>query len=365
MTPDDENPTTPEDLEATEFPPVEFPPVELEAPPAVAPTTGQVKTSVGGAGTSLSPVTASVPPAMVPVPAGPSGVRPFHARHRLPLIVAGAAVLIIIAGLAVLFTRGGDPNSDQAEAVLAPAAAQAKQVLDRGAGAATIDQVAETGQAASAALNSVAQAGTQVSTIQPASARSAADQALEAERTLLERLAALKDTRLTKQSLDLWTNTIRGQIVAAQDQLGVAATALKAVKLSRPELAVIAPTDIAPTLNNLDRVIAASRQRVAHRTKAPRGVLATVTRTCGSSGAGDCFLSLRTQPNSTSPEIGRVYEGHTIRVVCQIHGENAHSSALGASTPIWSRDAEGDYMSNAYLTGGGLNPYRITLPACR
>jgi hypothetical protein len=158
---------------------------------------------------------------------------------------------------------------------------------------------------------------------------------------------------------------IRNQVVTAQAQLGAAAATLQALNLSQPGLAIVTPGDIDPTVTNINRLMSTTQQRLAKQSHARRGVLATVHRTCGSNGLGDCYLSLRRAPNSASPEVHRINEGDKIRVVCQVTGENAHSTALGGWTTVWSRDARGRYMSNAYLEAPRLDPYRLTLPTCR
>jgi hypothetical protein len=95
------------------------------------------------------------------------------------------------------------------------------------------------------------------------------------------------------------------------------------------------------------------------------GVLASVGGTCGKNGTGgDCFLSLRSGPSSKTAEKGRLDNGAQVRVICQLHGESAHSSALGGSSDVWARTKDGLYVANAYLRGDGLDPYSITLPAC-
>jgi hypothetical protein len=93
-------------------------------------------------------------------------------------------------------------------------------------------------------------------------------------------------------------------------------------------------------------------------------VEAQVTRTCGASGNGDCYLSLRAAPRSTSRELGRRDEGSGIVVVCQVQGQAVTSSALGATSDLWSRTEDGAYVASAYLQAPGLDPFRQTLPPC-
>ena len=91
---------------------------------------------------------------------------------------------------------------------------------------------------------------------------------------------------------------------------------------------------------------------------------ATVTGTCASSGYGDCFVSLRTGPYASDTEVDRLYEHDQVRVVCQVHGENATSSVLGTSSNVWTRDNHRHYMANVYLRGHGIDPLRLTLRRC-
>jgi len=91
---------------------------------------------------------------------------------------------------------------------------------------------------------------------------------------------------------------------------------------------------------------------------------AQVARTCGASGRGDCFLSLRSSPSSTAKEVRRLSDGAAITIVCQVHGEGVKSSILGRSTDIWSATSDGSFMSSAFLVGPKLDPFSITTPQC-
>jgi hypothetical protein len=95
-----------------------------------------------------------------------------------------------------------------------------------------------------------------------------------------------------------------------------------------------------------------------------RGILATVARTCGADGTSDCFVSLRIAPTGGSRKRRQLDEGAKVRVVCQLHGENAHSSVLRGSSDVWARTPGGSYLANVYLDAKGLDPFRITLPVC-
>jgi hypothetical protein len=93
-------------------------------------------------------------------------------------------------------------------------------------------------------------------------------------------------------------------------------------------------------------------------------VRATVKRTCGLNGAGDCHLSVRSRPSSSGRELARLNEGDALRLACQVNGESVHSSVLGASSTVWSRTASGGYVANVYVAGPSLDPLRITLRRC-
>jgi hypothetical protein len=98
---------------------------------------------------------------------------------------------------------------------------------------------------------------------------------------------------------------------------------------------------------------------------APRSVRATVARTCGRNGVGgDCQLSVRARPAAGAAELRRLDEGDALRLSCQVRGDAVHSSALGASTTVWSRTTSGGYVSNAYVTGPRIKAQAITLRRC-
>lgn len=89
---------------------------------------------------------------------------------------------------------------------------------------------------------------------------------------------------------------------------------------------------------------------------------ATVVRSCGSSGRGDCFVSVRSGPTSSAPELSRLYEGTTTEVLCTVYGSSATSSILGRSTDVWAKDPAGRYMSMAFLDVLGWDLYTTTVP---
>jgi hypothetical protein len=122
----------------------------------------------------------------------------------------------------------------------------------------------------------------------------------------------------------------------------------------------------APTLTTATPTPTATATATATPTAraTPAAVKATVKRTCGRNGAGDCHLSVRAQPTSSARELDRLNEGDALRLSCQLHGEAVHSSVLGASSTVWSKTASGGYVANVYVAGKGLDPRRITLRRC-
>lgn len=94
----------------------------------------------------------------------------------------------------------------------------------------------------------------------------------------------------------------------------------------------------------------------------PAPLEARVARTCGASGRGDCFLSVRAAPTKESAEVGRYDEGAMVAVVCQVQGATVHSSLLGVPTTVWVRDLAGAYMTAAFLDVAGWDPTTITVP---
>ncbi len=91
-------------------------------------------------------------------------------------------------------------------------------------------------------------------------------------------------------------------------------------------------------------------------------VQARVVRTCGASGRGDCFLSVREGPSLGAREISRLIEGVQLQVVCQVIGDVVSSSALGTPTSVWSRRPDGSYVSSAYVEAAGFDPLSISKP---
>ncbi|MEL4504811.1 hypothetical protein AAEX63_08235 [Luteococcus sp. H138] len=86
---------------------------------------------------------------------------------------------------------------------------------------------------------------------------------------------------------------------------------------------------------------------------------AGVRGTCGANGKGDCYISLRAQPSSTSAELGRVPEGGHVSIVCQVYGSTVKSSVYGSSN-VWTRTLEGAYVANIFLEADGLSQTEVT-----
>lgn len=89
---------------------------------------------------------------------------------------------------------------------------------------------------------------------------------------------------------------------------------------------------------------------------------ATVRRTCGSAGTGDCYVTLRQGPSSSTQQLGRRDEGNVLDVVCQVSGESVRSSILGSPTSVWIRGADGSYASGAFIDVAGWDPFTISEP---
>jgi curved DNA-binding protein CbpA len=115
------------------------------------------------------------------------------------------------------------------------------------------------------------------------------------------------------------------------------------------------PTTTEPTTPSTDTVVTAPPP-------SQPAIEARVSRSCGASGSGDCFLSVRTAATSNSPELRRLFEGETTTVVCQVTGESVRSSVLGVPTSVWVRDSSGNYMSAAFLDAPGLDPFTVSIP---
>ena len=90
-------------------------------------------------------------------------------------------------------------------------------------------------------------------------------------------------------------------------------------------------------------------------------VFGTVARTCGATGRGDCFVSVRTAPNGTSPEVRRILEGQGLAATCQVAGESVSSSVIGRSS-AWTRLTDGTYVASVYVNAPGFDPLSVSVP---
>lgn len=146
-------------------------------------------------------------------------------------------------------------------------------------------------------------------------------------------------------------------------------TATDPVNLSSnhaPELRTSSSTTLDPTTPTT----ATSTTRPPTTTAAPTTTLpplpafrsGVVSRTCGRSGNGDCFLSVRSAPNSDGPEVYRLDEGSAIDVTCQTYGERVTSSVLGYPTTIWLQMTSGNYVTAAFVDAPGWDPKTLTSP---
>ncbi len=94
----------------------------------------------------------------------------------------------------------------------------------------------------------------------------------------------------------------------------------------------------------------------------PEALTATVRRTCGADGTSDCFLSVRSAPGEDSVERGRLDEGSTVEVVCQVQSDPARSSVLDRSSTVWARTVDGEFVAAIYLDVPGWDLYSVTRP---
>lgn len=96
-------------------------------------------------------------------------------------------------------------------------------------------------------------------------------------------------------------------------------------------------------------------------TMAP-AVTGVVSRSCGSSGRGDCFLSVRAEPNSVSAEIRRLPEGDPVTIRCTVMGESVKPSMLNRSTAVWARTDDDHYVSIAFVDAPGFDLFTDSHP---
>jgi len=126
--------------------------------------------------------------------------------------------------------------------------------------------------------------------------------------------------------------------------------------------------DSAPTVTTQETPLDApgpdAAEDPAPAAEQPRTVTATVSRTFGDDGTGDGDVSTHSVPDPSSPEIRAIDDGQSVRVACQVRGPAVEASRMGRPTTVWSRLTNGEYVTNAYLTGPKLEYGRITLPRC-
>jgi hypothetical protein len=130
---------------------------------------------------------------------------------------------------------------------------------------------------------------------------------------------------------------------------------------ARPPASPGTATSEAPTPAATESATATATETAS----AAQSARARVQGTCGRNGVGgDCHLSVREEPASSSRELERLNEGDPLRISCQVRGERVYSSALGGSSTVWSKTTSDGYVANVYLAGPRLNPRRLTLPRC-
>jgi hypothetical protein len=122
-----------------------------------------------------------------------------------------------------------------------------------------------------------------------------------------------------------------------------------------PSTTIIPPTVPAPTT--------AVPPVTAPPTVAPSMVTsARVVRTCGASGNGDCFLSVRAAPNAASRKLAELDEGDGLQITCTILGDSVTASVLDRSTNVWARTVDAGYVSMAFIDATGFDPFTNSHP---
>lgn len=87
-----------------------------------------------------------------------------------------------------------------------------------------------------------------------------------------------------------------------------------------------------------------------------------MSRTCGASGDGDCFLSLREGPSPDTEESGRLDEGTTVLIRCEVVGELVWSSVLDAESNVWAVTSTDEFVAGIFLDAAELDLFEVTLP---
>ncbi|HET6510107.1 MAG TPA: zinc-ribbon domain-containing protein [Baekduia sp.] len=136
-------------------------------------------------------------------------------------------------------------------------------------------------------------------------------------------------------------------------------------RVTVPPAATVGPSQPAVTVATPTTATEGEAAPPAEAPAEPRPARAVVARTCGKGGVGgDCHLSVRASPSPDADEVLRLDEGDTLRLSCQVRGEPVRSSALGATSTVWSRTTRGGYVSNVYIMGPSLKSRSITLRRC-
>ena len=122
-----------------------------------------------------------------------------------------------------------------------------------------------------------------------------------------------------------------------------------------PSTSMMPPTVPAPTT--------AVPPATAPPTVAPFAITsARVVRTCGASGNGDCFLSVRVAPSSGSRKLAELDEGDGLQITCTVLGEAVTASVLDRSTNVWARTVDAGYVSMAFVDATGFDPFTDSHP---
>ncbi len=83
----------------------------------------------------------------------------------------------------------------------------------------------------------------------------------------------------------------------------------------------------------------------------------------GTCAEGGCGLKERTAPNySSAAQVGVVYDGQELDVVCQTTGEVVHGKH--ANSAIWDRLTNGTYVSDYYTNTPGVGTFSPPIPQC-
>ncbi len=128
----------------------------------------------------------------------------------------------------------------------------------------------------------------------------------------------------------------------------------------RPTVPLTAPATV-PTVP-MSTIPPATPPPVGTGSTAAAPVVGEVNRTCGSGGSGDCFLSVRSAPDSDAREIVRLSEGDAVVITCTVTGASVKSSVLGRTTNVWARTPDGTFVSMAFVDAPGFDPFTNSHP---